>query len=93
MYAYTRRICDIYVCTQTRRRIREYMYAYTYYVDTYIHSSRGQNVFCQLGGFSVVVVTVALFLPPVCPEGGGMWGIFGKPLKRAIRNTQICMLY
>ena len=25
--------------------------------------------------------------------GGGMWGIFGKPLKRAIWNTRVCMLY
>ena len=24
--------------------------------------------------------------------GGGMWGIFGKRLKRAIWNTQVCML-
>ena len=24
--------------------------------------------------------------------GGGMWGIFGKLLKRAIWNTQVCML-
>ena len=39
------------------------------------------------GGFSVVVVIVALFVPDVCPVGGGMWGIFGKPLKRAIWNT------
>ena len=36
-------------------------------------------------------------LPRLCPlsvpKGGGMWGIFGKPLKRAIWNTRVCMLY
>ena len=26
-------------------------------------------------------------MPTVCPVGGGIWGIFGKPLKRAIWNT------
>ena len=41
----------------------------------------------QPGGFSLVGVIVALFVPTVCPIGGGMWDIFGKPLKRAIRNT------
>ena len=30
---------------------------------------------------------VASFVPAECPKGGGMWGIFGKPLKRAIWNT------
>ena len=30
---------------------------------------------------------VASFVPAECPKGGGMWGMFGKPLKRAIRNT------
>ena len=49
--------------------------------------SRHHRVLGQLGGFSLVVVIVALFVPTVCPVGGGMWGIFGKPLKRAIRNT------
>ena len=36
-------------------------------------------------------------LPHLCPlsvpKGGGMWGIFGKRLKRANWNTQVCMLY
>ena len=42
----------------------------------------------QLSGFSVVVVIVALFVRNVCPRGGGgMWGIFGKPLKKAIWKT------
>ena len=27
------------------------------------------------------------FVPTECPVGVGMWGIFGKPLKRAIQNT------
>ena len=32
---------------------------------------------------------VLLLLPTECPKGGGggMWGIFGKPLKRATWNT------
>ena len=30
---------------------------------------------------------VASFVPAECPKGGGMWGMFGKPLKRAIWNT------
>ena len=51
--------------------------------------SRCHYVLCQLGGFSPVIVIVALFVPTVCPVGGGvgMWGIFRKPLKRAIWNT------
>ena len=52
--------------------------------------SRGRWGSRQLGGFSVVIVIVALFVPNVCPVGGGMWGIFVKPLKRAI---WVCMLY
>ena len=36
-------------------------------------------------------------LPDLCPvsvpEGGGIWGIFGKPLKRPIWNTRVCVLY
>ena len=35
----------------------------------------------------MVVVIVAFFLPPVCPEEGGYVGIFGTPLKRATRYT------
>ena len=35
-----------------------------------------------------MAVIVASFVPAECPKGGGgMWGIFGKPLKRAIWNT------
>ena len=42
----------------------------------------------QLGGFLVIVVIVASFVPAECPVGGGgIWGIFEKPLKRAIPNT------
>ena len=32
----------------------------------------------------MVIVIVVLFVPTVCPVGGGIWGVFGKPLKRAI---------
>ena len=43
--------------------------------------------------FFRVDVIVASFVPTQCPVGGGgMWGIFGKPLKGAIWNTQACML-
>ena len=55
--------------------------------------SRGRWGSRQRGGFLVVVVIVALFVPNVCPVGGGMWGIFGKPLQRAIWNTWVRMLY
>ena len=55
--------------------------------------SRGRWGLRQLDGFLVVAVIVALFVPTECPVGGGMWGIFGKPLKRAIWNTWVCMLY
>ena len=54
------------------------------------HISWGRWGLRQLGEFSAVVVIVALFVPNMCPNGGGgggMWGIFGKPLKRAIWNT------
>ena len=51
------------------------------------HISRGRRVWRQLGGFSLGVVILALFVPAVCPVGGGMWGILGRPLKRAIWNT------
>ena len=56
-------------------------------VTCMLHISRGYRVLRQLGGVSLVVVIVALFLPTVCPVGGGTWGIFGKPLERAIWNT------
>ena len=51
------------------------------------HISRGRTGICQHGAFSGIAVIVASFVPAECPKGGGMWGIFGKPLKRAIRNT------
>ena len=36
----------------------------------------------------MIGVNVASFVPAVSTIGvGGMWGIFGKPLKRAIWNT------
>ena len=35
----------------------------------------------------MIGVIVALFLPTACPVGEGMWGIFGKPLIRAIWNA------
>ena len=43
----------------------------------------------HFSGFGAVVAS-----PAECPEGGGgMWGIFGEPLKRATWNTWVCMLY
>ena len=56
------------------------------------HISPGCPIWCQHGAFSGVGAIVASFVPAECPEGGGMWGIFGKPLKRAIWNTRVCML-
>ena len=43
----------------------------------------------------MIGVIVASFVPTMCTiggGGGGMWGIFGKPLKRALRNPWVCML-
>ena len=51
------------------------------------HISRGRAVSCQHGAFSGVGAFVVSFVPAECPVGGGMWVIFGKPLKWAIRNT------
>ena len=52
------------------------------------HISRGRSGICQHGAFSGIAVIVASFVPAESPKGGGgMWGIFGKPLKRAIWNT------
>ena len=51
------------------------------------HISRGRCILCQHGAFSGVGVFVASFVPAECPKGGDMWGVFGKPLKRAIWNT------
>ena len=64
------------------------------YVHTHVCISLGDRL-CQLSGFSVVAVIVALFVPTVCPVwgGAGMWGIFGKPMKWAMWNTPVCMLY
>ena len=50
------------------------------------HNSLGRPVLCQHGAFSGVVAFVVSFVPAECPVGGGMWGIFGKPLKRAFRR-------
>ena len=54
--------------------------------------SLGRAVSCQHGAFSGVGAFVVSFVPATCPVGGGMWGIFGKPLKGATQNTQVCML-
>ena len=51
------------------------------------HISRGRSCSFQLSGFSRVGDLVASFLPTECSGGRGMWGISGKPLKRAIWNT------
>ena len=48
--------------------------------------SLGRSGICQHGAFSGIAVSVASFVPAECPKGGGMWGIFGKPLKRAFRR-------
>ena len=39
--------------------------------------SRCHHVLCQLGEFSQVIVIVALFMPIVCPVGGGGEGYVG----------------
>ena len=51
------------------------------------HISLGRYRSCQHGAFSGVGSIVASFVSTECPKGRGMWGIFGKPLKRAIWNT------
>ena len=51
-----------------------------------MHISLGRWGTCQHGAFSGVGAIVASFVPAECPKGGGMWGIFGKPLKRAFRR-------
>ena len=45
--------------------------------------SWGRPWFCQHGAFSGVGAIVASFVSTGCPVGRGMWGRFGKPLKRA----------
>ena len=45
---------------------------------------------CQHGAFSGVGAIVARFVLTGCPVGRGMWGIFGKPLNRAIWNS-LCL--
>ena len=57
------------------------------------HISQGHLELRQLGGFSGFGAIVPSFLPTECSGGGGMWGIFGKDLKRAIWNTWVCILY
>ena len=51
------------------------------------HISRCHRQLRQLGGFLGVGAIVASFVPTECSRRRDMWGIFGKPLKRAIRNT------
>ena len=58
-----------------------------------MYISLGRTVSCQHGAFSGVGAFVVSFVPAECPVGGVMWGILGKPLKRAIQNTQVCMRY
>ena len=58
--------------------------------DRGTHISSARRHLCQLGAFLGVGAIVASFVPAECPAGGGgggMWGIFRKPLKRAIWNT------
>ena len=42
------------------------------------HISQGRRVSCQLRGFSLVTVILALFVPTGCSGSRGMWGIFRK---------------
>ena len=49
--------------------------------------SLGRYRSCQHRAFSGVGSIVASFVSTECPKGRGMWGMFGKPLKRAIWNT------
>ena len=46
--------------------------------------SLGHRIWCQHGALSGVGAFVASFVPAECPKGGGTWGFFGKPFKRAI---------
>ena len=56
--------------------------------------SLGDTAFCANSvGFRWSLSLLPYFCLLCVPYGGGMWGIFGKPLKRAIRNTRVCMLY
>ena len=47
----------------------------------------GRLRFCQLCAFLGVGALVASFVLTECPRGRGMWGIFGKPLKKAFWST------
>ena len=51
--------------------------------DVPTNISLGHRIWCQHRAFSGVGAFVASFVPVECPKGGGMCGIFGKPLKRA----------
>ena len=48
--------------------------------------SLGRYRSCQHGAVSGVGSIVASFVSTECPKGRGMWGILGKPLKRAFRR-------
>ena len=65
----------------------------TWRAESTDYFSRGHSELRQLGGFSGVGAIAPSFVPAECSGGRGTWGIFGKPLKSAIRNTQVCMLY
>ena len=56
------------------------------YICTYV--SLGDDAVCaNFVGFRGSVPLLPHLCPLSVPEGGDMWGIFGKPLKRAIWNT------
>ena len=60
----------------------------------FMHISLGRAVSCQHGAFSGVGAFVVSFVPAECPVGGGGCGAYlESPLKRAIQNAQVCMLY
>ena len=50
--------------------------------ESLAHISRGRRVLRQLGGFSLGVVILALFVPTVCPVGGGYVGYIRKALEK-----------
>ena len=54
--------------------------------------SRGRRVLCQQGAFSEVGAIVASFVFTECPVGSDMWGIFGKPLRRAFLLVAWCLM-
>ena len=74
--------CHVCACVRARVWMWRWMW-----MRMWMHISLGRYRSCQHGAFSGVGSIVASFVSTECPKGRGMWGIFGKPLKRAIWNT------